>query len=851
MATDEGPLGDLADAILEGRSIDWTLAESSAGEIERPLLDSLRLLAAVADVHRRDQCEIEDTASRDLRGELVGVYRLIEPLGRGGMGEVYLAERVDGRFEQKVAVKLVKRGMDSAEILRRFAHERCMLARFEHPGIARLLDGGEASDGRPYFVMERVEGEPITDYCRTHRLSLDDRVRLVASCCDAVDAAHRALVVHRDLKPSNILVTADGQVKLLDFGIAKLLAEDEDEMNLTSHGRHVITPAYAAPEQILGGGVTMATDVFALGVLLYELLTGAVPFDRHAATPHELAVRVEHEDAVRPSAVATRTADSADGAQHRWVRRIRGDLDAIAMKALAREAERRYASAAALAEDLRRYVTSRPVEARPDSRGYRLRKFVMRHRLGVAASGVMAASVLVGLAVSLNQTAAARRQTERAAASQAFVMSLFEQIDPESYVGSPPTVRDLLERGSERVDRELGQQPELRAEMQALLGQVFDQLSLAKRGETEWRRALETREALFGPDDARTAKVKKGLAISLARQGRYAEAEPLFQQLLVHKQVVASDHEMGSVLLDYGNQKRLMGDYDGSRALLERAVALLEGADGPTSRSLTRALNDLGLVYWRQGRLRDSATTLERTLAIRMKTQGPHTMPVASVRANLSYVYCELGDLERAERYANDALGTAEKILPPNHPFIAVPLLSLGQIAQKRGDRDGARGLYERSIAAYERSPGEPGLAYSLRYLADLLREQGETKEALRLYERELAVRRKLFGDRNVEVAESWQDLARGRLAVHDASGALDAARTGVDVVRTAVPADSSRLAGGLFFLGRVLRLDGHPREALSCLEEADAIWRKTPPSRPGDLADLEAALVATRADLR
>ncbi len=474
-----------------------------------------------------------------------------------------------------------------------------------------------------------------------------------------------------------------------------------------------------------------------------------------------------------------------------------------------------------------------------------------RHRVSVAASGVVAVSVLVALLVSLQQTAAARRQAARAAASQAFLTSLFEQIDPDRYVGSAPTVRDILERGSERLDRELGQQPEIRAEMQALLGQVFDQLSLPKQGAAQWRRALETREALFGPDDARTEKVRKGLAISLARQARFREAQPLFEQLLADKKLVADDHEMGSVLLNYGNQKRMLGDFEGSRVLLERAVARLERGGDANNRSLAAGLNNLGLVYWRQGRLRDAATTLERALAIHMQAQGVPTMPVASARANLSYVYRELGDLDKGERYANDALGTAEKILPPNHPFIAVPLLSLGQIAEKRGDRGRARTLYERSIAAYERSPGEPGLAYSLRYLADLLREQGETKEALRLYERELAVRRKLFGDRNAEVAESWRDLARGRLAVHDATGAVDAARTAVDVFRAAVPADSPQLAGGLFFLGHVLRLDGRPREALPYLEEADAIWRKKPPSRPGDLGELQADLAATRAALR
>ena len=247
MAVAEERLASLAGAILDGSPVDWASAESGADERDRPLIGPLRLLASLADVHRRpwppeSEAPPEGGAGEegiaDLRGETVGAYRLIEPLGRGGMGEVYLGERADGRFEQRVAVKLVKRGMDSVEILRRFARERRILARLEHPGIARLLDGGETPDGRPYFVMERVEGEAITDYCRVRGVPLEDRLRLFAACCDAADAAHRGLVVHRDLKPSNILVTQDGRVKLLDFGIAKLLGEEEREMPLTRLGAH-------------------------------------------------------------------------------------------------------------------------------------------------------------------------------------------------------------------------------------------------------------------------------------------------------------------------------------------------------------------------------------------------------------------------------------------------------------------------------------------------------------------------------------------------------------------------------------------------------------------------------------
>jgi eukaryotic-like serine/threonine-protein kinase len=885
VAVSEGLVAELAGALLDGTPIDWVAAESSADEADRALIGHLRVMATLADLHRRPPVsdsqtplagadsflsylkdavlpgsprdETESSEDRpDLSGETVGVYRLIHPLGRGGMGEVYLGERADGRFEQKVAVKLVKRGMDSGEILRRFARERRILARLEHAGIARLLDAGETLDGRPYFVMERVEGHTITDYCRSRDLPLEDRLRLLASCCDAVDAAHRGLVVHRDLKPSNILVTPEGQVKLLDFGIAKLLADEEDDLQLTRHGGRVNTPAYAAPEQIRGGGVTMATDVFALGVVLYELLTGVLPYNRRATTPHELAARVEHENAERPSTAAAWRAAASQRERRippRWARRLRGDLDTIVMKALAREPERRYSSAAAFAEDLRRYLTSKPVEARPDSRTYRLRKFVIRHGLGVAASGLVAAAVFVALFVSLYQTAAVRREAARAAAAQAFLTSLFAQIDPDRYAGSAPTVRDLLERGSERLDQDLGHEPELRAEMQALLAQVFDQLSLTKQGEAHWRRALETRQALFGPDDARTTKVKKGLAISLARQLRVAEAEPLFQELLVQEQALGDRREMASVLLNYGNLKRLSGDDEGSVALLEKAVPLLESAGESASRSLAAALSNLGLAYRQQGRDRDAVTVMERALAIHVKNQGPHSSLVATAKKELSHAYRDLNELDIAERYAQDALTDAEKLFPPNHPSIGAALQSLGQTAQKRGDRAKARTLYERSIKSYEgsRPPDNRGLAHSLRALAGLLREEGETKQAVPLYEQALAVRRKLFGDRHRDVAESWQELARGRLAVNDLSGALEAARTAADTFRSTIPSDSSQLAGGLFLLGDLLGLNGRPGEALPYLEEAYAIWRKKPPKSPRELADLEAAMATTRAALR
>jgi tetratricopeptide (TPR) repeat protein len=523
------------------------------------------------------------------------------------------------------------------------------------------------------------------------------------------------------------------------------------------------------------------------------------------------------------------------------------------MKALAHEPERRYPSAAAVADDLRRYLTSRPVEARPDSRTYRLRKFVMRHRLGVAASGVVAAVVLGVLAVSLAQTAAARREAERAAAAQSFLTSLFEQVDPARSAGSAPTVRDLLERGSKRLDRELGQQPELRADMHALLGQVFDQLSLPDEGEAHWRRALETRQALFGPGDLRTAKAKKGLAVSLARQARHAEAEALFQELLQHEAMLRDDREMASLLSNYGNFKRLTGEYAAAETHLERAVTLLGRVGGSDNPLLAKVLNNLGLVYWRQGRERDAVRAIERALAIHVKNEGRRSGGLSPALLNLTLLYRELNELDVAERYGREGLALTEAVYPPNHPLIGMTLEALGTVLQKRRDRAGARALYERSMRVYEASkrPDHPDLAGTLCSFAGLLLEEGEAKEAVQLYERALAIRRKAFGDRHPDVARTWHDLARGRLALHDVSGALEALRTGVDTFRSTLPADSSQLAGGLFLLGDVLRLNGRPGEALPYLEEAHTIWRKKPPSNPRNFADLKAARAATRAAVR
>ncbi|HEU4664035.1 MAG TPA: serine/threonine-protein kinase, partial [Dokdonella sp.] len=444
-----------------------------------------RELRALLEADAREHGLLDDDAAGALAGLMsaelaaplpadgrIGAYRVLRPIGEGGMGTVYLAERADGAFEQRVAIKLIKRGMDSAAVLQRFLRERRILARLAHAHIVRLLDGGVGADGRPYFVMEYVDGETLERYASARRLPLRERVALVARIAEAVAYAHALLVVHRDLKPSNVIVDANGAPRVLDFGIAKLLEAGDDPV-ATGTGQQVLSPAYAAPEQILGEAVGTASDVYALGLVLCELLVGELP-RRRGTTPAQRAWDAANEEAERPSVLAARLSPARVETLYcnamsarRLSRALTGDLDVIVATALRREPARRYPTAAAFAEDLRRWLDGRAIDARADSRGYRLARFVRRHRVGVAASALVVVSLFAGLGSALWQAQRAREQAARAEAERAnaerqlartdrvkdYVLALFREQDPISRARAQArTPTELIRSGVAQVD---------------------------------------------------------------------------------------------------------------------------------------------------------------------------------------------------------------------------------------------------------------------------------------------------------------------------------------------------------------------------------------------------------------
>lgn len=630
----------------------------------------------------------------DRTGERIGNYRLISPLGRGGMAEVWLAERADGEFDSRAALKLVRPDLGSEAIVSAFLRERRILARLAHPGIARLLDGGRSRAGEPYFVLEHVDGTPITDWCIARGLSLEERLRLMIEVCEAVDHAHRGLVVHRDLKPSNVLVDSSGHPKLLDFGIAKLLAPEPGGAGLVDSGAtrvdaRAFTPGYAAPEQIRGEPVTTATDIYALGILLYELLTGERPFPRAGRSLPSLIDEIAAETFEPPSGRLRRLAGTSPG--RRQAARPEGDLDAIVAMALAREPERRYAGAAALAADLRRFLDHRPVRAREATLRYRASRFVRRHRLAVAAAVLAVLSLLGGLGVALWQARVARAEAQRSERAFDVLVEMFETLDPERARGKPVTPATLLAAGIRRVDRELADEPAFQAEMLDLLATLHRKIGLLPEGRVLAERSLELRRRLFGESSAEAA-----------------------QSLVT----------LGWIRLD-------QGEAVAARSLLERAVADLERTQGTDSLAAADAREPLLEALFIGDSAAAALPVAEHRLAAYRRHLGEDHEKTGLSWNDRGVLLDTLGRSAEAEADFRRSLAVLGS-LPADDPRLAYPLHNLGSLLLDRGSTDEAERELRKAYELRRRVLGDrhPETAMTLGFLARALSDQLQYKPA-------------------------------------------------------------------------------------------------------------------------
>jgi serine/threonine-protein kinase len=602
-------------------------------------------------------------------GRRIGPYRVLREIGHGGMGNVYLAARADDTFQKLVAIKIIRRGLDTDEIIQRFRSERQILAILDHPNIARLLDAGSTDDGLPYFVMEYIEGEPIDRFCDGHKLSGTERLKLFQNVCAAVRYAHQNLVVHRDIKPGNVLVTEEGVPRLLDFGIAKLLAPGVAAGNETMTVLHPLTPEYASPEQVRGEPITTASDVYSLGVLLYLLLTGSRPYRRPMSTPAEIERAICEEEPVAPD--------------------LPHDLSAIVLMAMRKDPRRRYASADQFSEDIRRYLGNLPVAARPDTPAYRAAKFIRRNKAWVAMAAITFLSLTVGIAASFWQTHIARKERDLARVEQAKSsrMSAFLQEllagtwRTTNQKGPNATVGDMLDDAAHRVETELSDQPEVKAQMLTTIGSAYVAQAKYDLAEPYVHQAYDLNVKLHGPDSRQAAAAMQALAGLDYMRGNYVASDSWLQKAvpIYRRHVNDADFEMRQM-------PALLSD----AAFAARAVGKLDQAER----------------LWREA------------LIYTPRVPASYRPMGSTVKTFLAQLYVDRGDIERADPLASEA--SRELRTLGDRPSLAQSLIDLGNVRRLQGRYAEADAALQEGTDLYTNAQGgdNPNVAYGLKSLA-------------------------------------------------------------------------------------------------------------------------------------
>ena len=797
------------------------------GVLDRPLLTRTGAPAA------------EDPDAPDpVIGQQIGGWRVTGLLGRGGMGSVYRAERADETFAQHAALKLVHPRL-GADFRPRFLRERALLAGLDHPGVARLLDGGLTPDGAPYLAMELVEGEPITAYANAHGLGLRERVALFLQACDAVAHAHLHLIVHRDLKPAHILVEDPGsgpRVKLLDFGIAKLLSDDEGGPELTRPGASgPLTPSYAAPEQLRGGVLTTATDVYALGLVLYELLAGVRPYTVQGLSPAEAERLICDAPLALPSAIAP--PDTA--------RALRGDLDTICLKALAQEPGRRYATADALAADLRRHLDGLPVEARPATARYRVGRFLRRHRIAATAAALVLLAILGGAGVALWQAREARAAAARAEAVNAFLVTLLAAASPE-VDGRDVRMADLLDRAVATLDSAFTGTPDTESQLRLTLGITYRTLGLYDEAGAQLRRALALRTQLHGEGHPQVADVQLSLGRFYAEHGEYAAADSILTLALATEERHSGPSSLraANVLNALGIAQYEVGKYEEAAATVRRALDYDEATTAPGDvdmnierANLANALADLGRT--------DESVQLFQQVVAELRQYHPESEVLANALTNYGTVRDDQGHKEDAAALHEEAAGLFRTTLGPDHPKLGLALNNLGATQSVLGRHAEAAASLRESARIYGTQFGEnytehPDQGFPLKNLAGTLLRLGQPQEAETAVRRALEVFDPAFGPEAAIPARVRLVLAAALLETDRPADAEALLRKVQPILDDALPDGHRDRHYFESLLGDALRCQGRAAEAMPLLQGAHAATLRT--FGPDDLRTREAA---------
>ncbi len=763
-------------------------------------------------------------------GERIGAYEIERQLGYGGMGDVYLASRADEHYRKRVAIKVLRQDRANPELSRRFRAERHILAALVHPHIASLVDAGATPEGLPYLVMEYVDGQPIVAYCNERRLSVGQRLELFLKVCDAVQHAHRNLVVHRDIKPSNILVTPEGQPKLLDFGIAKLLEASPlaCEAPETRTGLRLLTPEYASPEQLRGDPISTAADVYSLGVLLYELLTGTSPYVFVGRSAVEIERVVCETDPPRPSSVISHQT----GASARELRsKLSGDLDNIVLIALRKNPSERYVSVDRLAADIRCHLQGLPVSATAPTWSYRSRKFIRRHRFGTATSAIFV--ILVAGFAALNQVHARRAANERDTAREVttFLLDVFKVSDPNEARGSHLTAREVLDRGARRVRFDLRARPALQATMMSSIGSVYENLGMLERAEELYGEALALRRRLGRTDDPEIAESLNLLGGVLLSRNDFEKAESLvLEALAMRRRLLGPEHPaLVHSLLSVASLRRRQGRFEEAVGANREALAMARAVHEPRSEMIVDCLNQLGTSLTSWGLNEEAERTLREALALQVERNGGFDPLVADIKNNLGIALDNLKRFDEAEVVLRETVDLQRSIMGDGSEDVALALNNLAAMLKSKGKPREAEAPQREALAIFRGLYGEEHqyVALSLNNLANIKTDEGLYDEAATLHRQALATNRKLFGDESAAVATSLSNLGAVLIELGDYAGALPLYLETLELDRKTLNEDHPFVAMDLHALGSALAKLGRYEEAEARIEEALELNRR------------------------
>lgn len=764
-----------------------------------------------------------------MQGKIIGPYRILGILGHGGMGKVYIAERADGQFDRKVALKLIHNDFAPGNQVQRLLAERQILATLRHEHIARMLDGGVTGEGFPYIVMEYIEGQPIDTYCDNRQLTIRQRLNLFLAVCDAVQYAHGKLIVHRDLKPSNILVTDDGVVKLLDFGIAKVLKPEflpDGQAPVTRTGLLPLTPAYASPEQVRGDPVTAASDVYQLGVVLCELLIGCRPYEITGQRPSEIEAIICDIESERPSTIYLKRVirNRSDGilpdqisrnrktGHVQLVRHLRGEIDTIVLKALRKEPDRRYESPGHLAADIKRYLSGRPVSAHPDSRAYRARKFVNRHRVGVSFSAVIMI-LMAGYAITITwhsgQTRAALEQAQREAAKAeqvtSFLIDMFRAGDPTEVMGDTVTAGILLERGIQQADL-LDDQPDIQEQIYNVVGRAYQSLGHLEQAERLFQKVLDMRRELFGDS---------------------------------HIEVANSHYNLGTVLHN-------LGRYQDSDLHFEQAVEIYDTDPGYASPEYANSLHNLANIRNVRRQHADAETMYRKALSMRRELLGDDHPDAAASLHGIGVSLFLQNYTGRARAYLNDALRIVRRYEDGEHILKADILISLAELDRRTGDAETAEARLMEALDQRTSVYGERHLEPAIvrKHIADFYRDQERFSAAETLYMEILDYIRHDSDVTNPLKRPVLQSLARLHMRQDEPEKAEPLFREALDLILSILHPGHLQAASATLELGICLTRTGKFDEAESLLLASLEIYRtygsEEDEKHPGFITTLE-----------